>query len=37
MTSIGGVASQTKVNINPKAEDCYYYYYSKCSKVRFNI
>lgn len=26
-------ATSNSVNINPKAEDCYYYFYSSCSKV----
>ena len=30
-TQVSGSAE--KVNLNPKAEDCYFYFYSSCSKV----
>ena len=27
-------SEQLKVNFNPQAEDCYFYFYSKCTKVQ---
>ena len=32
-TTEGGLTDISPVNLNPQAEDCYYYYYSKCTKV----
>lgn len=32
-TTVGSSHQSQHVNINPKAEDCYFYFYSTCSKV----
>ncbi len=36
-TPVMAETTANMVNINPKAEDCYYYFYSNCSKVLYNI